>query len=67
MTNHSRHYEVRARIIFLAKRKATGSPDELARKLNVNASTVYRYIKNLKKKKVPIEYSAAYQSYVLMR
>lgn len=51
------------RIHLLAKRKATGTPEELADKLNISPRTVYRLIKEMKELGAPIYYNDIRSSY----
>ncbi|MBK3519541.1 HTH domain-containing protein [Carboxylicivirga marina] len=53
------------RILHLIKRKATGTPQELAKRLNISESSLYDYLRVLKAKGADIEYSNSRQSYVL--
>jgi len=40
----------------LIKREATGTPSQLAKKLNISVATVYRLIRELKDFDAPIQY-----------
>ncbi|MFZ6012051.1 MAG: helix-turn-helix domain-containing protein [Bacteroidota bacterium] len=52
----------------LIRRKATGSPKELAEKLDISESTVYRVIKILKENmKLSVEFNKEHNSYVYSR
>lgn len=53
-----------SRIDKLIQRKATGSPQELAKKLKVSERTVYEYIKEMKRLGAPIGYCSQDSSYV---
>jgi predicted DNA-binding transcriptional regulator YafY len=53
------------RIEALARKNATGTPKELAKKINVSERTIYRLIKNMKTKKIPIEFCRKRNSYFL--
>lgn len=53
------------RIEALARKNATGTPKELANKINVSERTIYRIIKNMKTKKIPIEFCRKRNSYFL--
>ncbi len=51
------------RLDQLIKLKATGSPQQLAKKLDITERTVYRIIKQLKEMGCPISYDKARKSY----
>lgn len=51
------------RLHELIKRKSTGKPETLAKKLNLSVSRVYQIIEELKLMQVPIAYSRTMQSY----
>lgn len=53
------------RILKLIKRKATGSPQELANRLEISESTLYEHIRVLKDRGAQIEYCPCRQSYLL--
>ncbi|MBR8537573.1 helix-turn-helix transcriptional regulator [Carboxylicivirga sediminis] len=53
------------RIILLIKRKATGTPEQLAKRLDISESTLYEHIRVLKERGAQIEYCACRQTYVL--
>lgn len=52
------------RIDQLVRLKATGSPKELAEKLEISESTVYRTMEIIKELGAPVEYNLFCQSYV---
>ena len=52
------------RLHLLIKRKATGSPKELAHRLEVSQASVYEYIKTMKEMGAPIVYDIYRKSYV---
>ena len=52
------------RLHLLIKRKATGSPKELADRLEVSEASVYEYIKTMKEMGAPIVYDLYRKSYV---
>ncbi|OJJ17730.1 hypothetical protein BKI52_28110 [marine bacterium AO1-C] len=52
------------RIDALIRRKATGSPKSLARKMNTSERTVYRCMEELKALGLPISYDRNARSYV---
>lgn len=54
------------RIVFLARLRATGPPDELAEKLGLDKRTMYRTIEKARRIGVCIEYSREYRSFVLL-
>lgn len=51
------------RLHQLIKRKATGTPETLAEKLNLSVSRVHQIIEELKIMEVPIAYSRTMKSY----
>lgn len=51
------------RIHSLIKRRATGTPEQLARRLNVSRATVFRKINELKSLDAPVLYCKNRQSY----
>ncbi len=51
------------RLYILIKLKATGTPKELAKKLDITERTVYRIIKQLKEMGCPIYFDKARKSY----
>ncbi len=53
------------RILLLIKRKSTGTPEELARRLNISESTLYEHIRVLRERGAQIEYCPCRQSYLL--
>ena len=52
-----------ARIDFLINHKATGTPTDLARKLNISERCVYKYITLMKDLGAPIKYAQHRNSY----
>ncbi len=52
------------RIDRLVRLQATGSPDELAFKLGISKTKLYRVIKVMKELEAPIEYDFSIQSFV---
>lgn len=52
------------RIDTLIQRKGTGTPEELARRLEVSRATVFRYIQALRDMGAPVSYCKSRQSYV---
>jgi len=61
--NYTKQIEMIKRIDALIKRKATGTPDQLAKKLSVSRATTFRYLNNLKKMGAKIAYSKINNSY----
>lgn len=55
------------RLHLLIKRKATGTPKELANRLEVSEASVYEYIKTLKEMGAPVAYDIYRKSYVYDR
>jgi predicted DNA-binding transcriptional regulator YafY len=51
------------RVDALIRRKATGTPDQLADKLEVSRRTIFRIIDDLKELGAPVIYSKFRQSY----
>jgi len=63
-----KYYQQKARIEYIqtkAKSKATGTPSQLAEKLDISKSTLERIIKEMKENNIPILYSRNRQSYIL--
>jgi len=52
------------RLHFLIKRKATGSPKNLAKKFEISERHVYRLIEHMKEIGFPIKYSSCRSSYI---
>jgi predicted DNA-binding transcriptional regulator YafY len=50
-------------IDLLISRSATGTPKNLAQKLNISEITVYRYIREMKELGAPIKYCRSCNSY----
>ena len=59
------HLERCERIIKLTQKNATGTPSELADRLSISKSTLYQYIRILKKLGADIQYNFSLESYVL--
>ncbi len=53
------------RIQELAKRNATGSPKELAERINVSERTLFRLVQNIKEQGVEIEYCRKISTYFI--
>jgi len=49
---------------WLIQTKATGTPSQLAEKLNISVATVYRLIAELRDRGVPIQYCKHSQCYI---
>lgn len=58
-----KYLEKMKRMDYLIQRKATGTPDEFSKKLQINRSTLMRYITELKDLGAPIYFDASRQSY----
>ena len=58
-----KYYQLIQTLDFYIRRKATGSPDGLARKLNKSKRTTQRLLNDLKSLGVPIKYSKSCSSY----
>jgi predicted DNA-binding transcriptional regulator YafY len=56
--------ELVRRLDALIRRKATGTPTQLAARLGTSEATVYRYINELKALNAPIAYCKERESYV---
>ncbi len=52
------------RIDQLIRLRATGNPKQLAERFDMSESSVYRLIETIKGLGAPVEYQAAYQSYI---
>lgn len=61
--NILRYVERLKRMDTLIKRKATGTPEEFARKMGLSRSTLMEYIKSLKALNAPIVYDTMRNSY----
>ncbi|WP_128755223.1 helix-turn-helix domain-containing protein [Aquimarina sediminis] len=59
-----KHIELIERIDQLIRMQATGTPAELATKLGVSRTKLYRLIKMMKSLNAPVQYNIALQSYV---
>lgn len=55
--NFTDHLSLIKRLHDLIRRKATGSPEELADRLNISRASLYRYINDLKSLGAPIKYN----------
>ena len=52
------------RVDYLINRKATGTSDQLATRLNISRRSVFRLLDELKAIDAPVQFSKHYQSYV---
>lgn len=64
MTKLTRTIELMERIDKMIARKATGSPQELAERLNISRASLHRVIDVMKFFGAPIEYCISSQSYI---
>ncbi|MCT4587803.1 MAG: HTH domain-containing protein [Carboxylicivirga sp.] len=64
MAKLTKTIELMQRIDKLIKRKATGSPQELADRLDISKASVHRVIDVMKEFGAPIEYCIISQSYI---
>jgi predicted DNA-binding transcriptional regulator YafY len=55
--------EVLERLHLLIKRKATGTPEQLASRFNVSLGTIYNLIKILRNRNLPIAFCRERQTY----
>ncbi|WP_234859424.1 hypothetical protein [Aquimarina aquimarini] len=62
-----KHIEMMDRIDQLTRLKATGTPLELASKLGVSKTKLYRVIHTMKALNAPMEYDVTLQSYVYVK
>lgn len=62
-----RHFEKFKRIDWLISKKATGSPSDFARKLEISESTLYEYLTIMKELDAPIMYDKNRPSYYYSR
>lgn len=62
------HYEIIEKAEYvkkLASHGKTGTPEQLAKKLNLSRRTLYRLIQNLRTAHIPIVYDRKIQSYII--
>ena len=59
-----KHIELIERIDRLIRLQATGTPDELALRLGISKTKLYRMIHTMKELNAPIEYDFAIQSFI---
>lgn len=55
------------RIDYLIRSKSTGTPDELARRLEISERTLYAFIHEMRAMGAPIGYSKARRSYYYLK
>ena len=53
------------RIQELAEKKATGSPKELAIRMNMSERTLFRFVQNIKEQGIPMEYCRKTNTYYI--
>jgi predicted DNA-binding transcriptional regulator YafY len=51
------------RLHYLIKHRRTGTPQQLARRLNLSTSMIYKLMEELRIREVPIEYSRQRKTY----
>jgi predicted DNA-binding transcriptional regulator YafY len=51
------------RLHDLIKHRRTGTPEQLARRLNLSTSMIYKLMEELRFREVPIEYSRQFKTY----
>jgi predicted DNA-binding transcriptional regulator YafY len=56
-------FEKLERLDFLIRKKATGTPSELSKKMGVSERAIYKYLKFLKSLGAEVKYSKQRQSY----
>jgi DNA-binding MarR family transcriptional regulator len=64
-----KYYQQKARIEYIqtkAKSKATGTPSQLAEKLDISKSTLERTIKEMRENNIPIIYSRIRSTYIIL-
>lgn len=54
------------RIDFLIRRKATGKPQDFAKKLNISEASLFRYLRDLKDMGAPIFYNSDRENYTYL-
>lgn len=67
MTVIMKNIELMERIDQLVRMKATGTPVELAKRLGISKTKLYRTIKTMKALNAPLEYDFGIQSYVYIK
>ncbi|MBS2096787.1 HTH domain-containing protein [Carboxylicivirga linearis] len=64
MSKLTKTIQLMERIDCLIKRKATGTPNELAERLQISKASLHRVLDVMKEFGAPIEYSVLSQSYI---
>jgi HTH domain len=59
----SEQIEALERLHSLIRRKATGTPEELAKRFRVSVGTIYNFVKILRNKDMPIHYCREKETY----
>lgn len=62
-----KNIELMERIDQLVRMKATGNPVELAKRLGISKTKLYRTIKTMKALNAPLEYDCSMQSYIYVK
>jgi biotin operon repressor len=57
---------VKARLLKMAELKSTGSPSDVARKLDISERSVKRFVGELRREGKAIRFSHSIRSYVIM-
>ncbi len=57
------HLRISKRLNDLIRRKATGTPAQLAHRLGISRATLYRFIRDFKELGAPIKYCTTRQTY----
>ncbi|KYG84753.1 hypothetical protein AWW67_01530 [Roseivirga seohaensis] len=63
MTGLIKKFEMVERVHHLIRKRATGTPEELAEKLGVSQATVFRIIEGMKSLDAPVVYDFSIRSY----
>ncbi|NJM16611.1 MAG: HTH domain-containing protein [Bacteroidales bacterium] len=61
-----KYYLIYERLDFLISHKSTGTPEQLARKLNTSKRHLFNYLSDMKELGKNISYSKSSQSYVYL-
>jgi len=59
----AKHINLLERLDDLIRKKATGTPDDLAKRLNVSTRTVYNYLHDMRSMGAPVAYDYRLQTY----
>ncbi len=62
-----KHVELIERIDRLIRLQATGTPEELAKRLGISKTKLYRMIHMMKELNAPVEYDFAIQSFTYVK